>query len=194
MSHSLWITTRIHPYQFHLLNLDHPQIETTILHEIDAGIDVYYDRRWEITEVFCRFLIEHRELINNLTVLVLGAGIGMESLVIGRLCKKMYLNDLAPIALELCSLQLRKNDITNFELFPGRYETLNFPSVDIIIGCFLVYNAETVKSMKQFLNISSHPTLLMNEPLPPFKKFIQTTHAKTYRFLLKSPFPCVLFE
>ena len=194
MTHSLWVTTRIHPYTFHLLNLDHPDIDATILREIKSGIDVYYDRRWETTEVFSRFLVDQQKWVNNRTVLVLGAGIGMETLIIGRLCRKMYLNDLAPTALELCSWQLRENNIHNFKLFRGHYEILNFPPVDIVVGCYLIYNPETVKAMKRFLNICSHPVLLMNEPLPSFQKLIQTTKRKIFHLLHESPFLCILFE
>jgi hypothetical protein len=194
MQESLWVTSRIGPYTFDVINLDHPQVHATILREIKSGVDVYYDRRWEVTDTFCRFLVDQQKWVFNRSVLILGVGLGMETLVIGRLCRKLYLNDLAPIALELCTMQLRKNNIRNFYIFLGRYENIHFPLVDMIVGCFLVYNAETLKAMKRFLTISSQPILLMNEPLPPFQRLLKITHRKLSHILPNSPCPCILFE
>jgi predicted nicotinamide N-methyase len=194
MTDSLWVTTKIDAYTFHLLNLDHPDLDKKILGEIKSGISVYYDRRWEATEVFSRFLIDHQAWIKDRKVLVLGAGIGVETLVIGRLCSKMYINDLAPIALSLCSQQLKKNHINNYDIFQGRYETLNFPPADIIVGSYLIYNRETLKAMQRLLDINLNPVILMNEPLPSFKKFIQTTKRKVTYLLDESRFICILVE
>lgn len=194
MTDSQWIKTEIDSFEFHTLNLDHPDTDATILHEIKSGISVFYDRRWEATEVFSRYLINHESWIKDRNVLVLGAGIGLETLVIGKLCKKMYVNDLAPAALELCSQQLGQNHIYNYGILQGRYETLDFPEVDIIIGCYLVYNRETLKAMRSFLDTNSNPVLLMNEPLPPFKKLIQTTGRKSRSLLHDAQFICIYFE
>ena len=80
---------------FQLLNPDHPEIAARVLGDLDAGIAVYYDSRWDLTTQFCRFLLTHPTWIAGRSVLVLGAGIGLETLVIGRLCKTLYLNDRA---------------------------------------------------------------------------------------------------
>lgn len=194
MKHSLWISKKLNSYKFQLLNLDHPDINAIIIREIESGIDVYYDRRWELTEDFSCFLIDQQKWVKNRKVLVLGGGIGMETLIIGRLCSKMYINDLAQTALELCSLQLRENGLNNFKLFQGHYEFLNFPPVDIVVGCFLVYNPQTAKAMKRFLDNCSIPVLLINEPLYAFQRLIKTTKKKIYYLQHKNPVPCILFE
>src|SRR3989442_9156745 len=92
----LWSTLSLAGHRFQLLNLDHPEIAACILGDIDGGIAVYYDRRWDITTRFCRFLLAHPAWIAGRSVLVLGVGIGLETLVIGRLCTTLYLNDRAP--------------------------------------------------------------------------------------------------
>ena len=46
--------------------------------EIDAGIDVYYDRRWKATERFARLLYEQPSLVSDKRILILGAGAGVE--------------------------------------------------------------------------------------------------------------------
>lgn len=190
----MWMESKLGPHKYHLLNLDHPRVEAAILDEMEAGVDVYYDRRWDVTEAFCYFLINQPDWITNRSVLVLGAGIGMETVVIGRLAKKLYLNDLAPIALELCGRQLRKNGLNSFELIPGRYEAIEYPPVDIALGCFLIYNPDTAQAMSRFLENCPSPLLLMNEPMPPFQKFLRNAK-KPIRYLNEDEaFPCILFQ
>ena len=193
MSKSLWLTKRIYPFTLKILNLDHPDIETIVLDEIDSGVDVYYDTRWKITDAFCQFLIKQQELIRNLSVLVLGAGIGMETLVIGQLCKKIYINDMAPLSLDLCAIQLKKNGIQKFEVLPGRYEDLEYPRVDIVIGCYIIYNKETLKAIKRFLNHCPFPVLLMNENNSAFENLLNTSPNKQFLFR-DGGYQCILIE
>ncbi|MBN2062336.1 MAG: hypothetical protein JW882_18180 [Deltaproteobacteria bacterium] len=190
----LWIVHTIKEETFHLLNLDHPEVEAIILSEIDSGVDVYYDCRWEATEVFCRFLLTYQGLIAHRSALILGAGIGLETLVIGRLSPSIYVNDLAPVALDLCALQLEKNGIHHYECLPGRYETLPCPEVDIVVGSYLIYNAETARTMQQFLDRCFCPVLLMNEPLQPFRRFLRSTSREKHDIILEDSISCVLFE
>ena len=194
MSEPLWISTRLGNYSFRLLNMDHPDIEAAVLSEIESGVDVYYDRRWDAAEAFCHFLISQPRWVANRSVLILGAGIGVESLVVGRLCKRLYLNDYAAVALELCGRQLRENRIPNFELLVGPYETITCPEVDIVLGCSLVYNKGTLRAMRQFMNCCHYPIILINDPMPSFEALIKTTTKKIHFLPASERFPCALFE
>jgi len=176
-----------------MLDLDHPDVEAAILSEMNSGVDVYYDRRWEVTDVFCRFLISDPVWVANRSVLVIGAGVGLETLVIGRFCKKIILNDMAPVALNLCARQLRKNRIFHFELMPGRFETLDYPMVDIVIGCYLVYNADTARTMAHFLDRCPHPVLLMNEGVPQFRNLVKKYPGEVRCLFEENGFVCILF-
>lgn len=193
MTPPLWRTVTVATRHYQLLNLDHPRITARIIGDIDAGVEVYYDRRWAVTERFCRFLLADPSWVTNRSVLILGAGIGLEALVIGQLCQTLYINDLAPAALELCGCQLRRNGITDFIGLPGRYETLQVPPVDLIAGCFLVYNRETATAMRQFLARCAAPVLLMNDPMPDLHTLIRES-PRPRRFLLPPDAdPCILF-
>ena len=193
MSKPLWINKKKGGYTFNILNLEYPSIEEEIISEIDSGVDVYYDRRWNITDTFCDFLLEQPSWVENRSVLIIGAGIGMETVVIGRLCGKLYVNDLAPIALDLCARQLKKNSIHNFELKPGRYENLSFPSVDIVIGSYLVYNRDTAESMRLFLSRGPGQVLLMNEDHPEFRGLLDDFPNNTC-LMKQDGFRCVQFS
>ena len=158
------------------LNLDHPEVVAKVIEEIDAGVDVYYDNRWEATECFCRFFLEEPHWVRDLRVLVLGAGVGMEAVIVGSLCKRLLVNDLAPVALELSAEQLRENGVHNFDLLSGRYETLAFEHVDIAVGSFLVYDADTASAMKTFLDRhAAIPLILVNDTMPDFRGLLATT-------------------
>ena len=127
------------------------------------------------------------------TVLVLGAGVGLETLVIGRLCTHLYLNDLAPGALALCVRQLHRNGITDVVCLPGRYEHLELPAVDLIVGCFLVYNQDTAAAMRQLLARHTPPVLLINDPMPDWHRLIRETSRQVRSLLPADDAPCVLF-
>src|SRR5262249_44408146 len=130
-------------HRFQLLTPDHPDIAPRVLGDLDAGVAVYCDGRWALTTRFCRFLLAHPTWVTGRSVLVLGAGIGLETLVIGRLCTTLYVNDRAPGALDLCAQQLRQNGISYFTCLCRSYETLDLPPVDLLVGCYLVYNRDT---------------------------------------------------
>jgi len=193
MTQSIWTTANFNNNIFILLDLDHPKIEKEILNEIKSGVDVYYDRRWDITQEFCEFLYEIPELFQYKDVLIIGAGIGAESVVIGSMAKKIYINDLAPVALEYCATQLKKNDINNFEILPGNYESLAIPPVDLTVACFCVYNRESKQSMKSFIKKRNSPLLIVNDALPDFKKLLKDTKGGKKYLVPEERFPCYLF-
>ena len=190
----LWSTYTLAGHRFQLLNPDHPEIAVRVLEDLDAGIAVYYDSRWDLTTRFCRFLLAHPAWVAERSVLVLGAGMGLETLVIGRLCTTLYVNDRAPGALALCAQQLRQNGITDFTCLCGTYETLDLPQVDILVGCYLVYNRDTAAAMRQLLARSTPPVLLCNGNLLSWQALLRET-PRPYRALLPpDDFPCLLFE
>ena len=189
-----WHRISLAGHHFQLLNLDHPEVSARILGDLDAGIRVTYDRRWDVTARFGRFLLANPEWVADREVLVLGAGVGLETLVIGRLCHHLYLNDLAPGALALCAEQLQRNGIAHFTCLPGRYETLPLPPVDLLVGCYLVYNRDTAAAMRQLLARPTPPVLLSNDNLLSWQSLLRTTR-RPYRPLLPpDDLHCVLFD
>lgn len=194
MPHSIWTTHTFNNEKFKLLDLDHPQIEKDILQEIKSGVDVYYDRRWELTQEFCGFLYEMPELFVNKNILCVGVGIGAETVVIGSMAKKLYINDLAPVALDYCAKQLRKNKITNFDTIPGSYGSMDIPDVDLSVACFCVYTTETMKAMKSFIESSPCPVLIVNETLSNFVRLLKAVERKRKPLISEERFPCYLFE
>lgn len=190
----LWKATTVGPYTFQLLNLDHPEMVAEVRKEMAAGVDVYYDNRWAVTERFCHILLAHKDWFADRSALVLGAGVGLETLVLGRLCRTLYLNDRAPVALELCARQLRHNGIRQFELLPGRFEEIDCPPVDIVVGSYLVYSPEIALAVERFMQRYPYPVLLMNGPMPNFDALAENTSRKTRSLSVVEGDFCILFE
>jgi len=158
--------------EYFLLDLDQKVVEKRVIEDMESGVDVYYDRRWEITSHLTNWLEANHSVFQEKNVLVLGAGIGEETLVLGSRAKKIFLNDLSSTALELCVAQLQKNEIKNYEVLLGRYEQLELPSVDLVVASFLVYNSETLKAIRVFIKEMNCRFLLMNENLKEFQKLL----------------------
>ena len=193
MKPALWTWLDLDGERFELLNLDHPEVAAEIIAEMKAGVDVYYDNRWRATELFARHLQANPDLVSNKDVLVLGAGVGLETLVIGRLCRRLYVNDLAPVALELCARQLTHNGVEHFTTLPGCYEEIKLPPVDLIVGSFLIYNTATVQAMGQILTCSGADVLLMNEALPAWRKLVAAGLRSAQKLFEQKAATCLLF-
>lgn len=168
-----WIQQIVGGSEFELLNLQHPEVEARVIDDMSQGVKVYYDRRWEITEVLTDWLGQNQNAMRKKKALVLGAGIGAESLILGHFAEHVWLNDLSKVALELSARQMEQNGLHNFTLLEGRYEELVLPQVDLVVASFLVYNDETRKAMEAFLEGHQGELVLVNESLPDFKKLMK---------------------
>ena len=155
------------------MNLTHPRVEKEIIADMAAGVAVYYDQRWETTGVLTDWLASNTDLFRGKRVLALGAGIGAETLILGRHASHIWINDLSSTALSLCQEQLAENGITNATSLPGRYEQLDLPEVDLVVASFLVYNADTYRAMSAFMDQHQADIILVNERLAPFPKLLK---------------------
>ena len=182
----------INKITYELLDLDQKEVEKRIIADMEAGVDVYYDRRWEVTDHLTHWLECQHEIYSGKEVLILGVGVGAESLVLGRLAEMVYLNDLSPTALEICAEQMEYNGFTQYQKLLGSYQQLKLPKVDLVVGSFLVYNRETLAAMKTFMKENRVPFILMNENLKEFKSLLTTFPHKV--IFEEEGACCVLFE
>lgn len=183
-----WKRTQYGPYQFELLNLKTRALSHMIQDDMKT-VDVTYDTRWGPTDLFAHLLVENNHLVKDKQVLCLGAGIGVDTLVIGRLCRKLYLNDLSSVALSLCEKQLLHNDIRHFESVIGSFENIPVPDVDIVTGCYLVYDAPSATRINRFILSCDRPILLMNDRrMEAFTTLLNSLHTvKTVHMIHDTP-------
>lgn len=154
------------------MDLNHPRVEKEIIEEMKAGIAVYYDQRWEATGILTDWFAENLDLFLNKRVLILGAGVGAETLILGRHASHIWINDLAPTALKLCTEQLAENEITTVTSLVGRYDQIPLPEIDLVVASFLVYNDDTYRAMSHFMDQHQGDLILVNERLAPFPKLL----------------------
>lgn len=155
-------------HAFRQLDLGHPDVGPRIVEEIESGIDVYYNRRWDQTRRFCRYLVAHPELLEGRHVLVAGAGVGMEAVVAGRFAAGLTVNDLSPVALDLQMEQLAGNGIRGARRVAGSFVAAPLADIDIVMACYVVYDDETRVGMESLVDRAAAegiPALLANEDL-----------------------------
>lgn len=174
-----WRVVEIEGREFRQLNLEHPEVGSRIVREIESGVDVYYNRRWDHTRRFCRFLLDRPELVEGLRVFVAGAGVGMEAVVAGRLAATLTVNDRAPVALDLQLEQLAENGVRGARAVPGSFEAVSLDGIDLVLACYVVYDDETRSAMETLLERAGArgiPALLANEDLEgQFSRLLDST-------------------
>lgn len=156
---------------FLALDFDHEAVSARARQEMRSGVDVYWDRRWGLTLDFCRFVLERPELVRGRTVLAAGAGAGLESVVLGSLARRVVVNDLAPVSLELAAEQLRANGVESFEIHHGPMQEAALDGVDLVVACFVVYDEATRDAVAALLDRAGArgiPALLANEDIEGF--------------------------
>jgi hypothetical protein len=116
--------------------------------------------------------------------LILGAGASLETVIIGALCDRLYINDLAPVSLKICQEQLNRNGIACAGTLCGRYEKLALPEMDLIVGCFIIYEKETRLAMETLLEQTDVPILLVNEELAAFQRLVKSTSREVERIMI----------
>lgn len=168
-----WNPIEINGDSYSLINFDHPEIESLVMDEMDTGFDVYYDTRWKITTHFASWLTEHSKLIKNQNILIIGAGAGLETLILAKQAKKIVINDLSPVSLELCKNQLEENGLQNFELCQGDYTQIDLPAeCTTAVACFSIYCPATAKAVTDFLGRFDGDVIIANEYLKAFNLFL----------------------
>ena len=163
-----WIPVEIAGRTYERINLEHPEVGGRVVEEMEAGVDVYYDRRWRLTRRFCRFLLERPELVEGRRIFVAGAGVGLESVVAGRLAESVTVNDLAPVAVELCVEQLERNGVADPGVSREPFQEAPLEGHDLVMACYVVYDEETRDAMIGLLERAGElgiPALLANQDL-----------------------------
>ncbi|MFP3948086.1 MAG: hypothetical protein ACOC8K_00935 [Gemmatimonadota bacterium] len=161
------------------MDLRHEDVGPRVVEEIESGVEVYYNRRWELTRRFCRYLLSHPELVEGLRVLVAGAGVGMEAVVVGRLAATVTVNERAPVALDLQMEQLAENGVRGARALSGPFADAPLGGIDLVVACYVVYDDETRTAMSRLLERTGErgiPVLLANEnPEGHFSRLLEST-------------------
>lgn len=184
----LFLRVDIAGRDFRRLNFEHPRVVERVLTEMGEGVPVYYDRVWPPTVRFCSFLLEDPGLVEGRHVLVVGAGAGLEAVVVGTLCDSLWVNDMAPGALELLGLQLEANGVTGYGVLPGSYGDVELPeAADLVVGSFVVYDEGSARAMTRLLERTADrglPVLLGDQDIGGHVSRVLADQTRDLRILL----------
>jgi predicted nicotinamide N-methyase len=190
----MWRPYRIGERAVEVLDFEHPEVSAKIIPDIEAGTEVYYDRRWRVSEQFAALLERDPALVRDRTVLVLGCGVGLEALAAAPYVAHLYLNDLSRTAVELSRAQLEHNGWTAHTPLVGRFEEIALPAFDLAIGSFLVFDDETRESMLAFMSLYPQPVLLANDPMGAFEDVLVDSGRRIRRLSGPEERPIIWFE
>lgn len=166
-----WTLVRLAGRVFRAHDFDHPDVQARVGQDMAAGVDVYYDRRFRLTSHFCRWVDAHPGAVADRTVLVAGAGVGLEAVVLGGRAAAVVVNDVAPTALDLAVEQLAANGVHDVRTAPGPCQDVDLDGVDLVVACFVVYDADTRDAVAGLVRRASRrgvPALLANEDIGGF--------------------------
>jgi len=133
------------------------------------GLDLVWKHAWPSSNVLCEFLVNHKTILENATILELGAG----SVCLPSLCalkfgaKRVYITDRKE-ALELIKKNVDENCLTAIE--EGRAEVLELnwnadinpelPQIDIILGSDVFFDpcvfGHLIACLRKLINHSPH--------------------------------------
>lgn len=137
---------------FRGIDFDHPAVVAVVSAEMEAGVPVYYDRAWGLTRRFCRWLLAHPEEVEGRNVLVAGAGVGMESVVVGSLAAGLRVNDMAAGAIALLRAQLAANDVVLVDAHVGSFADVPLPDgLDLVVACYSVFDEQSAAAMARLI-------------------------------------------
>lgn len=190
----MWLPREIAGRTFEVLDLEHPDVAAPILADIERGDKVYYDRRWRVSERFATHLAKTPDAVRDRKVLVLGCGVGLESLAVAPHAAFLWLNDASATAVELSRRQLARNGFQQHEPLVGRYERVDLPRFDVAIGSFLVYDDQTREAVLAFMARTSQPIILANESMEVFDDLVHGSGRRIRRMDDAPSTRVVLFE
>ena len=107
---------------------------------------------WPGSILASRELIKHQQAVSNATVLVLGAGTGVEAQAAALLgAKKVIATDINPLSLQLLEYGASKEEKIGSNVVEAKYFDLfssdPLPDCDILVAADTLYNAELAKQV-----------------------------------------------
>lgn len=73
----------------------------------------YWAKIWPASIGLCRFLKDHKNLIEDRTVLELAAGLGLPGLYAAPLARQVYITDIEPLAIDCVNVSVSNSGCTN---------------------------------------------------------------------------------
>ncbi|KAL0221266.1 hypothetical protein RCL1_001120 [Eukaryota sp. TZLM3-RCL] len=150
---------------------------------VDAGLG---SGLWDAAIIFSRFIYENSHIFENKTIIELGCGVGLCSIVAARFGSSVIATDYMQSILDNLNYNIQLNDYTDKDLPPlikGRPDVASImmtrlldwtcpeevchslPKPDIIIGSELTYSTLNIHDLAKTLDLLAKPTTVFYEIL-----------------------------
>lgn len=127
----------------------------------------YWSKIWPAAIAMSEYLMLHPELLTNKTVLELGAGLGLPSLVASRYASSVICTDHAPEAIDFARLSAEKNGLTNFHAAVLDWNDLPEEiQPDVVLLSDINYEPEAFAALKKLVQrfLAKGSTILLTTP------------------------------
>ncbi|XP_068762488.1 methyltransferase-like protein 22 isoform X2 [Montipora capricornis] len=81
----------------------------TIEHHLSTAMEDIGLQVWRGTLLLCDYIVHHEDRFDGCTMLELGAGLGLCSIIVGRVAKRVFCTDIGDIVLQKCKDNIAKN-------------------------------------------------------------------------------------
>lgn len=118
-----------------------------------AGAAPYWARVWPAAQVLCRFLAADPALYRNRTVLEIGAGLGLPSLLCATEAAAVWCTDLSPQMQPFVQAAAAANGFTHVQV--GRFDwnqDTDYPGADLVLMADLGYDPRSLQGLLRCVN------------------------------------------
>ena len=124
-------------------------------HGPDAGTGAapYWARVWPAAQVLCRFLAADPALYRNRTVLEIGAGLGLPSLLCATESQRVWCTDLSPAMQDYVRASAAVNGFTQVQVGCVDWnQDTDYPGADLVLMADLGYDPRSLEGLLRCVN------------------------------------------
>jgi predicted nicotinamide N-methyase len=127
----------------------------------------YFGILWPSAEALASYLADHPELVRNKSVLELGCGLGLPSLVASHLGGNVLATDYHPDVEEYFQRNCRHSSVScNYQRLNWREDTSHLEKFDVVIGSDVLYESKHPKEVARGLLrfVKNTGTIILSDP------------------------------
>lgn len=113
----------------------------------------FWARIWPAAKALGTYLIDKQQLLHNKSVLEVGAGLGLPSIIASKFASEVICTDLFSEGLSICKKNAELNGIQNLSIQVFDWNITEIPDTDIIIASDISYDPNQFERLEKLLRI-----------------------------------------
>lgn len=121
---------------------------------------------WPSAKALGAFIVDNKELLKNKTVLEIGAGLGLPSLVAAKFAREVICTDLFPEGLIIAKKNAELNGIQHLHTRVFDWNSEDVPDAELIIGSDISYDPLQFQQLEKQISawLSNGKTIILSMP------------------------------